>query len=69
VNGYVEAGYSVVLVVLALYSARLVLRRRSLARWLPERDGRSAEGPAATETPMPVPVPTNPAGPEREKAG
>ena len=36
-NGYVEAGYSVVLATLALYAGRLVLRRRTLERWLPEQ--------------------------------
>ncbi|MBO0714642.1 MAG: hypothetical protein J2P59_07785 [Acidimicrobiales bacterium] len=36
-NGYVEAGYSLVLAALALYAGRLVLRRRTLERWLPER--------------------------------
>lgn len=66
-NGYVEAGYLVVLVTLALYGGRLVLRRRSLARWLPERDDRPAERPSATE--KPAPVPTTPAGPAREEAG
>jgi hypothetical protein len=55
VNGYVEAGYAVVLATLALYAGRLVLRRRGLERWLPER--RRGEQAAATETRAPAPVP------------
>lgn len=42
-NGYVEAGYSVVLASLAAYSLRVVLRRRSLERALlpprPDEEG------------------------------
>lgn len=36
---YVYAGYSVVLVVLALYAARIVMRGRALRRALPADPG------------------------------
>jgi hypothetical protein len=57
VNGYVEAGYAVVLATLALYAGRLVLRRRGLERWLPERPDQRDQPTAVTETRAPAPVP------------
>jgi hypothetical protein len=57
VNGYVEAGYAVVLVTLALYAGRLVLRRRGLERWLPERRDRSGQPTDLVETAAPPPAP------------
>jgi hypothetical protein len=79
VNGYVEAGYSVVLATLALYGGRLVLRRRALERWLPEHGDRrgqptgdrSGQPTAVSETPGPSPAPPAQAteSPVREEGG
>jgi hypothetical protein len=71
VNGYVEAGYAVVLATLALYAGRLVLRRRGLERWLPERRDRSGQPAPVAETPAPAPVPRAKAieSPVREEGG
>lgn len=56
-SGYVEAGYSVVLVTLAGYTISLVRRERAVRRRLARRDGDSETAasarPAAT-TPAPA---------------
>lgn len=46
---YVDAGYAIALVVLALYAGALALRRRRLERAVPgsAAPSRSAQGPAA----------------------
>ena len=47
-NGYVVAGYLVILVSLALYAARVVLRTRTLARVVAaDGDGASDAGGVA----------------------
>lgn len=46
-SGYVDAGYSLVGVVLAGYSLRVVLRSRALASELPAQPNRDAEAMSA----------------------
>jgi hypothetical protein len=64
VNAYVEAGYSVVLATLALYAGRLVLRRRTLERWLPEQGERRSDAvPVDSSNSAPPNEPRGPDGP------
>jgi hypothetical protein len=50
VNGYVEAGYSVVLATLAIYAARLAMRRRALQRAAPQPHRPAPDPPGAGGT-------------------
>lgn len=49
-NGYVEAGYAIVLASLAGYALRLVRRRRLLERALPPVPAVTAPHPAADDS-------------------